>query len=118
MAKLLVVDDDLDILELLTDYLANEGHQVVIARTCAELNAVLAERTDFQGVVLDWCLPGCNGADLLGCIAAKIPSCPVLVTTGHSRETVPGQAPVFGVVRKPYSLRALALRIEAMTTTL
>ncbi len=118
MAKLLVVDDDVDILELLTEYLANEGHSVVVARTCAELSLVLTTQTDFRGVVLDWCLPGCSGIELLGRIAAQMPACPILVTTGHSRDAVPAQAPVFGVVRKPYSLRALALRIEAMTTTL
>jgi DNA-binding response OmpR family regulator len=118
MAKLLVIDDDLDILELLTDYLANEGHHVVVARTCAEVGSVLDVQADFKGVVLDWCLPGCNGIDMLARISQKLPSCPVLVTTGHGRDTIPGQSPVFGVVRKPYSLRALALRIEAMTTTL
>jgi DNA-binding NtrC family response regulator len=117
MAKLLVIDDDLDILELLTDYLTSEGHQIVVARTCGELSSVLSTCTDFQGVVLDWCLPGCGGVEMLRNIAENIPSCPVLVTTGHGRDTIPSQAPVFGVVRKPYSLRALALRIEAMTTT-
>jgi DNA-binding response OmpR family regulator len=114
MIRLLLVDDDPDILDILGEYLRELGYDVVSAATGTEAsNAV--QKYHFAGVVLDWSLPDVSGADVLSLLKTAAPGCPVIVTTGHTRETIPTEAPVSGVMRKPYSLRALALRLEALT---
>lgn len=113
MSRLLLVDDDPDILDILADYLCSVGYDVVAVGTGAEVERALCNQ-QFSGAVVDWSLPDLPGPDLLRLFRERAPQCPVLVTTGHVREVVPTEAPVFGIVRKPYSLRALALRVETL----
>jgi PAS domain S-box-containing protein len=95
--RVLIVDDDLEARELLTDTLANEGHTPVTARHAAEALRILAtSRVD--AVVLDLLLPGRNGFEVLSDIRAdpRLSQLPVLVLTikdlsEKERETLAGQ---------------------------
>ena len=63
MAKLLVVDDDMDMAECCADVLCAEGHRVRIARDGAEgLALVAAELPDL--ILLDVEMPVLNGPDM------------------------------------------------------
>jgi PAS domain S-box-containing protein len=80
--RVLIVDDDLETRELLSDTLANEGHTPLTARYAAEALHILAtSRVD--AVVLDLLLPGRNGFEVLSDIRAdkRLSRLPVLVLT-------------------------------------
>ena len=95
--RVLIVDDDLETRELLTDTLMNEGHTPMTARYAAEAVRVLST-TRVDAVVLDLLLPGRTGFEILSDIRAdpRLRSLPVLVVTvkdlsERERETLEGQ---------------------------
>lgn len=65
MSKLLVVDDDPDILALVQLRLQRAGHKVVGAASGAEALAIVAERGAPDLAVLDVSMPGMSGLELL-----------------------------------------------------
>jgi CheY-like chemotaxis protein len=62
--KILAVDDDADILEYLTSFLEDEGHEVAVASDERMALASL-ERFDPHVILIDVMLPGRSGLDLL-----------------------------------------------------
>ena len=64
MAKILVVDDEMGIRELLSEILSDEGHSVSLAENAAEARRVRGEmRPDL--VLLDIWMPDTDGISLL-----------------------------------------------------
>ncbi|MGH2771991.1 MAG: response regulator [Actinomycetota bacterium] len=65
MARVLVVDDDVDILNLVTARLRRAGHQVVSAGSGKEALELVAEKGPPEVAVLDVAMPWMNGLELL-----------------------------------------------------
>ena len=69
MAKLLIVDDNEQILQILSRYAQAQGHQTVLARTGPQaLELFAAQQPDL--VLLDVMLPGWTA---LGCAGKSVP---------------------------------------------
>ena len=82
MVKILVVDDDAHMRELLTQELADEGYQVVLAATGEEaLQKVRTERPDL--VILDLVMPVLPGTEALPQIIELDQHIPVIINTGY-----------------------------------
>src|SRR4029078_11887932 len=64
MAQILVVDDEVGIRELLSEILADEGHQVMLAESAGEARR-LRERARPDLVLLDIWMPDAEGITLL-----------------------------------------------------
>ena len=66
MASFLVVDDDFHVRELLRRLLAREGHAVTAAASGAEALSVLRDNGRHPDLmILDWMMPGLDGAAVL-----------------------------------------------------
>jgi len=65
MAKVLVVEDDVDIRGLVETRLRRQGHRVVSVGSGEEALAAIAEKGAPEVAVLDVLMPGMNGLDLL-----------------------------------------------------
>jgi len=114
--RVLVVDDEPEIRDVLSEYLGSLGHDIRALGTGREaIEAVTAEA--FEVAVVDWHLPGITGRDVLEAIAAHSPATRVLVITGHIAERV-GRSHLAGLVarvcHKPFSLRSLRAELEAL----
>jgi CheY-like chemotaxis protein len=114
--RVLVVDDEPEIRDVLSEYLSSLGHEIRALGTGREaIEAVTAER--FDVAVVDWHLPGITGRDVLEGIAAHSPDTRVLVITGHIAERV-GHSHLAGLVarvcHKPFSLRSLRSELEGL----
>src|SRR3989304_10582910 len=86
--RILVVDDDPDIRQVLQDRLESYGYLV---ETAADGRAALKklERLVPSGVFLDIRMPGMDGLEVLGQIRDRHPSIPVVIVTAASaRENV------------------------------
>jgi CheY-like chemotaxis protein len=82
-AVVLLVEDDEDNRELMTEVLESDGYRVVLAVNGAEALRVLgAQRVDV--VVTDIGMPGVGGLDVARAAAAAQPRIPVVVVTGYS----------------------------------
>ena len=62
--KILAVDDEPDIRELLDEYLSSQGFEVVTAENGAAMRQVLEQQKDFDLVLLDINMPGEDGLSL------------------------------------------------------
>ena len=108
-ARILVVDDDADMLRLLSMRLHAAGYQVTAVPTAEAALAQLAvERPHL--VLSDVRLPGQDGLSLFDEIRQRHPSLPVILLTAHG--TIPDAVDatargVFGYLTKPYEPRQL-----------
>ena len=115
MTRVLVVDDDLELCELLTEYLGGEGFAVDAVHD----GAVGAERALAGGhdlVVLDVMLPGLNGLDVLRRIRESS-SVPVVMLTARGEEVdriVGLEIGADDYLPKPFNPRELAARMRAV----
>jgi len=112
-AKLLVVDDDADLLQLLSMRLTAAGYHVTGVGSAEEALAHL-EASRPQLVVSDVQLPGRDGLALFDAIRARHPALPVILLTAHG--TIPDAVEatargVFTYLTKPFDGKALLDKI-------
>jgi two-component system alkaline phosphatase synthesis response regulator PhoP len=115
MSRILIVDDDRSLLELLTDYLGRLGHEV---RGMPDGQKALASLDDSppELVLLDVTMPGLDGWQVLARIRATS-QVPVIMLTarGDEPEVLRGfAAGADDYVTKPFSFAQLAARIKAV----
>ena len=112
-AKLLVVDDDADLLQLLSMRLTAAGYHVTGVGSAEEALAHL-EASRPQLVVSDVQLPGRDGLALFDAIRKRHPALPVILLTAHG--TIPDAVEatargVFTYLTKPFDGKALLDKI-------
>jgi DNA-binding response OmpR family regulator len=115
MARLLVIDDDRSLVELLSDYLSRAGHEVTGAPDGQRGLAVAAEIRP-ELVILDVTMPGLDGWQTLARLRAS-DAVPVIMLTarGDEAEVLRGfAAGADDYVTKPFSFAQLAARITAV----
>lgn len=81
--KILLVDDDPQTLEMLADFLREQGYQVQTAGDGLQALETL-EAQEFHLAILDLMLPGHSGLELLAHIKAHTPDAEVILFTGHA----------------------------------
>jgi DNA-binding response OmpR family regulator len=117
MARVLIIDDERLVRELLRDLLARQGHQVVMAETGPRgLELFIDHKPDVT--LLDVNLPQANGIEVLKKIRASNPTAPVIMLTGDERDHLEGLARKLGVtdfVRKSISPQALMATVAGVT---
>jgi DNA-binding NtrC family response regulator len=110
MAQILVVDDEVGIRELLSEILADEGHQVLAAESAAEARR-LRERARPDLVLLDIWMPDTDGISLLKEWAASGQlTMPVVMMSGHGTIETAVEATRIGALdflEKPIALQRL-----------
>jgi two-component system alkaline phosphatase synthesis response regulator PhoP len=113
--KILVVDDEEGIVDLLTSYLTKEGFQVEAA---GDGPAALAKARTFRPdvVVLDIMLPGLDGVEVLRQLRAESPVYVIMLTAkAEEADKVVGLSiGADDYVTKPFSPRELTARIRAI----
>lgn len=116
MAKLLVVEDDPTMCEMLAYNLRREGFDV---ETAADGEAGLAKAND-SGVtmmILDFMLPGIDGLELTREIRQRRSDLIILLLTARSEEKVRIQGFGSGIddfLAKPFSMSELVARVKAL----
>ena len=114
-AHLLLVDDDVDLLRLLSMRLRASGYRISTA-TSAEAAIALIEVERFALVVSDVRLPDKDGLSLFEDIRRSSPALPVILLTAHG--TIPDAVEatsrgVFGYLTKPFDGKALLDKIAS-----
>ncbi len=115
MSKILVVDDEQSIVDVLTYNLVKAGHQPVVARDGETALALArAERPDL--VILDLMLPGIDGLDVCRAIR-RDGELPVIMLTAKDEEVdrvVGLELGADDYVVKPFSIRELMARVKSV----
>ena len=116
--KILVIEDEPDILQLVSTYLEREGYRVSAALTGTEgMKLAKAEHPDL--VVLDLMLPEIDGFEICKRIRSdpKIAETPIIILTAKTEEadTIVGlELGADEYVTKPFSPKALVARVKAL----
>jgi DNA-binding response OmpR family regulator len=113
--RLLVIDDDTELCELVTEYLRPEGFEVEAVRD-GELGITRVLSGEHALIVLDVMLPGVNGFEVLRRIRAHS-STPVLMLTARGDEVdriVGLEIGADDYLPKPFNPRELVARIHAI----
>ncbi len=115
MNRILVIDDDIELCELLTDYLTLEGFAVEVVNN-GEEGALRALASEYALIVLDVMLPGINGFEVLRRIRVGSAT-PVLMLTarGDDVDRIVGlEMGADDYLPKPFNPRELVARINAV----
>jgi DNA-binding response OmpR family regulator len=113
--RVLLVDDDVELAELIGEYLAREGLALDAEEDGTRALGRMASG-DYQLIVLDVMLPGVSGFDLLRAIRATSPM-PVLMLTarGDDVDRIVGlELGADDYLSKPFNPRELVARIRAI----
>ncbi|MBO0750385.1 MAG: response regulator, partial [Porphyrobacter sp.] len=101
--RVLLVEDDPNLNELVGQMLQEQGSQVLAAATAAE-GLDLFERNRVDAVLSDMVMPGeMGGLDLARRMRAMRKDFPVVLMTGYSAAAGPAAAEGFAVLRKPFT---------------
>ncbi len=115
VTRLLLIDDDIELCQMLTEYLEGEGFAVQSVHD-GRAALDLARGGEFDAIVLDVMLPGMGGFDLLRELR-KSDATPVLMLTarGEDVDTVVGlELGADDYLPKPCNPRVLVARLRAL----
>lgn len=113
-ALILVVEDEAEILELISLLLLRQGHRVQQCKSAIEAVEHL-KKEKFDLVVLDWMLPNYSGIDLLKSLGPAKP--PVLMVTAKSEPADIVTALDSGAddyITKPFEPSVFSARVKAL----
>ena len=115
-SKILVVDDDVRLRDLLRRYLTEQGFQVVVAENAVAMNKLwLRERYDL--LVLDLMLPGEDGLAICRRLRGANDNTPIIMLTAKGDEVdriIGLEMGADDYLPKPFNPRELVARINAV----
>jgi signal transduction histidine kinase/DNA-binding response OmpR family regulator len=116
--KVMLVEDQEEVRDVISAMLGKLGYAVVPARTPAEALRLAQTTTEsIQLLITDVIMPEMNGRDLADRLTAIVPGLKCLFTSGYTAEVI-GRHGVLeqGVhfIEKPFTLRRLATMIQAV----
>ncbi len=82
-ASVLLVDDEADFLEILSERLRNRGMCVTTA-SCGRDALHLIDKQTFDIIVIDFSMPGMDGIETMKRIKARKPNTETIMLTGHA----------------------------------
>ena len=118
MARVLVVEDDVDVASLLSHVLSSVGHDVEVAHDGgAGLEVAYAQHPDM--VIVDWMMPIKTGIEVCSTLRAnpEFSSTRIMMLTARSSPQDVAQAKAAGVdeyVVKPFTPRQLRERVASL----
>jgi len=117
-AKILIVEDELDIRELIALHLGREGYPVDQCESGADGLKKIQEN-HYQLIVLDWMLPDMSGLDILKRVKSNegTKALPVIMVTarGEATDIVEGlESGADDYLAKPFDTDVLLARVSAL----
>lgn len=114
--RVLIVEDNADVRQLVSKALAKDGHVIVEACSAAEADNLLAQNR-FELLILDLGLPDGDGLRICRGLRAKGSTLPILVLTAHS--SIPSKvsgldAGADDFLGKPFAVAELRARVRAL----
>ena len=115
--RILVVDDDPAVAEMIAEAVRSFGHEAMVALDGME-GLHLLESTAVQGVFLDLVMPGQGGLADLAQIRSRYPHVPVVILSAHAGDEEGRQAIALGaseVLLKPAGLAQFTEVLSRLT---
>jgi two-component system phosphate regulon response regulator PhoB len=118
VAKILVVEDEADIQELIAYNLEKAGHEALRARSSEDALETIKDALPHL-IIIDWMLPGMSGIELARWLKSnrRTEGIPLIIVTARSAEQDKLAGLEIGAddyVTKPFSPRELNARVKAV----
>ncbi len=114
--RVLLVDDEEAVVELLSASLAERGYRVTgFANAELALDAFQSAPRDFDAVVSDLSMPGMSGLHLAGSLLEIRPGTPIILMSGYLRaedEATAKELGLLGFAEKGYSIEEIAQAVD------
>ncbi len=114
MERILIVDDEKDIAELISDILEDEGYETIIANDgTSAINLITDE--DFDLILLDVMMPDISGTEVCAKVR-DLASCPIIFVTAKTNLTsklVGFEVGADDYITKPFINEELVARVKA-----
>jgi signal transduction histidine kinase len=115
-ARILVVEDDPGVRQFIVECLEMSGHRVTQAEH-GEAGLAQIDSAEPDLMIVDFLMPGMNGAQLAAEVGIRRPDLPIIIATGYADmqeiERVVGKN---AVLRKPFQMRDLLESVRAALT--
>lgn len=120
--RVLVVDDEPDLLELAAEQLQQMGYQILMANNGYEALDLLAQNTDIDLVFSDVVMPEMSGYELAATIAQRYPAVKLLLASGFTERASKNgkngdRDEAYPLLSKPYSATTLAKMVREILDT-
>jgi DNA-binding NtrC family response regulator len=112
--KVLLVDDEMDFLSIMSERMKNRGMNVSTAASAKEA-IQMAGAESFDAIILDLQMPEMDGLEALRVLKARKPELQVILLTGHATVERGIEAMKLGamdLMEKPADLKILAEKIK------
>ena len=116
MARILIVEDDLKLSNVIEDWLCEDKHEVDVANNGPK-GLELARANKYDVVILDWNLPGMDGIEVCKQYRTTGGSAAIIMLTGRQEldDKESGlDAGADDYLTKPFHMRELGARVRAM----
>ncbi len=110
----LLVDDDSAVREITAGMLDELGYAVVEAGSGGAALELLQQRPDVDLMLLDFAMPGMNGAEVAREATSRRPHLPIVFVTGYADVEALAHAGEAGVIQKPFEDHELASKLRAL----
>jgi nitrogen regulation protein NR(I) len=114
MHRVLVIDDDDTVRDVLKTFLTNKGYEVMAGES-GEAGLDLLRAEQFDAILTDLVMPGLGGMDILREVIASKSAVPVIMITAHGTVQTAVEAMkngAFDYVTKPFNLDELTIVLE------
>jgi CheY-like chemotaxis protein len=111
---ILLVDDDQSVRDITSSLLKDMGYSVVEAGSGGAALDLLEREPDIKLMLVDFAMPGMNGAEVARQAYAKRPHLPILFVTGFAdRAAMEGVSEAY-IVGKPFMSNELSSKVNAV----
>ncbi len=111
--KILLIDDEIEILNVLKLFLTKKGFDVTEVERGQDGLDILEKDTSFDLIILDHRMPGMKGAEVVEQLKARDIDIPVIILTGSLGKDV-RLLPASGFLMKPVDLMDLLNKINEL----
>lgn len=114
--KILLVEDDRELLKALREYLQNSDLKIRYAASGAEARKIAAGSGQFDLLITDVLLPDLNGIELAKILLARQPGLKIAFMSGYLRPSLANpddpEAPQTPFLQKPFTGKTLSVFIR------
>jgi len=113
-ARILIVDDDVDVRQMTGEMLSERGYIVEMAADGQEAITILKRDGNFDAMLVDYVMPGINGVELMHMARTVCPGMKALLMTGHAEMRAGELIGSESILRKPFNIATLDERLERL----
>ncbi|MBN9527721.1 MAG: response regulator [Alphaproteobacteria bacterium] len=114
--RILLVDDDPEVREVVAELLLDMGHDLIETASGAAALSALAQDDQVDLVIADLAMPGMTGFEFATAVRERWSHLPILMVTGYADITkLPSLPGEFALLHKPFEQAELRLRIAELT---